>query len=517
MMRSLSGLAGACAALAAAAVIGAPAALAQDTARAAPVDPLPPTRPQPAQDAQIAAAVAPGTGSWTPVTNVPLGFSPGSLLLQDDGSVLVHRDNHSTWYRLTPDRKGNYATGTWTPIASTSWAPLYYASAVLPDGRTVVIGGEYDAGLPVWTTTGQIYDPDTNTWSSLPAPPGWTNVGDASSTMLPNGTLMLGGCCNSEQALLNAADKTWTITGAGKSRPNEEESWTLLPNGTVMTVNVLGFDNTAEAYSPSTGRWSRLRATPDRLNAGGEIGPAPLTPSGKVFAFGANGNNDTYDTATGTWSSGVSFPRDCDGQCAMADAPAAVLPDGHVLAAASPFFFDPTRFFDYDGTTLTRVADPPAGATTFATFPSFAGSMLVLPTGQILETGSGLMNIYTDPGSPDPAWRPVITSVPHVLTRGATYTVSGIQLSGLTEGAYYGDDNQSASNYPLVRIINGDTGDVYYAKTFNPTSYSVAPGTPSSASFTVPADIPPGAAKLEVVANGIASAPSPVTVRGKPL
>ena len=515
MTRSLSGLAGACAALAAAAVIGAPAALAQDTAPAAPVDPLPPTRPQPAQGAQIVAAVAPGTGTWTPVTNVPAGFKPGSLLLQDDGSVLVHRDNTPTWYRLTPDRKGNYATGTWTQIASTSWAPLDYASAVLPDGRTVVIGGEYDAGNQVWSATGQIYDPDTNTWSSLPAPPGWTSVGDASSTMLPNGTLMLGGCCNSEQALLNAADKTWTITGAGKHSPNEEESWTLLPNGTVMTVNIhtLRIGNSAEAYSPSTGTWSPLPETPDRLTTGEEIGPAPLTPSGKVFAFGATGNNDTYDTATGTWSSGVSFPRDCFGQCAMADAPAAVLPDGHVLAAASAFFFDPTRFFDYDGTTMTRVADP-AGA---STSPSFVGRMLVLPTGQILETGSGLMNIYTDPGSPDPAWRPTITSVPHVLTRGATYTVSGIQLSGLTEGAYYGDDNQFASNYPLVRITNGDTGDVYYAKTFNPTSYSVAPGTPSSASFTVPADLPPGAAKLEVVANGIPSAASSVAVRGKPL
>ena len=35
------------------------------------------------------------------------------------------------------------------------YAPLYFASAVLPDGRVVMIGGEYQAFEPAWTNAGR--------------------------------------------------------------------------------------------------------------------------------------------------------------------------------------------------------------------------------------------------------------------------------------------------------------------------------------------------------------------------
>ena len=55
------------------------------------------------------------------------------------------------------------------PRAS-SYGPLYFASAVLPDGRYIIEGGEYNNGNDAWTKLGAIYDPVANTWTSVTPP-----------------------------------------------------------------------------------------------------------------------------------------------------------------------------------------------------------------------------------------------------------------------------------------------------------------------------------------------------------
>src|SRR4029077_18727760 len=143
----------------------------------------------------------PGTVSpWTPLKNPPPFKTPGTMLLESNGTVLVHDEPDTNklaatnaWYKLTPDSKGSYIDGTWSKIASMpdSYAPLYFGSAILPDGRMIVEGGEYLGKKEAWTNKGAIYNPVTNSWASVPPPPGWTNIGDAASEVLPNGTFML--------------------------------------------------------------------------------------------------------------------------------------------------------------------------------------------------------------------------------------------------------------------------------------------------------------------------------------
>ena len=41
------------------------------------------------------------------------------------------------------------------------YTPLYFASAILPDGRMIVEGGEYIGENPVWSNQGAIYNPVT--------------------------------------------------------------------------------------------------------------------------------------------------------------------------------------------------------------------------------------------------------------------------------------------------------------------------------------------------------------------
>ena len=472
-------------------------------------DPIPP-RPH-----TTAAAAAPATlavSPWQALTNAP-PFCPGAMLLLTDGTVIVQDQcGGSNWWKLTPDVNGSYVNGTWSQIASlpAGYAPTYFGSAVLPDGRVIIEGGEYNGGTdPVWTNLGAIYNPLTNVWTAVTPPADQANIGDAATTVLTNGKLLLSGCCSFTQDVLNPATLTWTTTGTSKADGNNEEALSLLPNGQVLSVDANNGQNT-ELYTRSTGAWSSAGSTPAALANGGELGPQLLRPNGTVFAAGATGANAVYKVSTGVWSAGPSFPVIGGQQYDSADGPSAILPNGSVLIAASPGEYQtPTHFFVFNGTALKKVADPPNAANT----SSFYGFMMVLPTGQVLYNDrSAFFGVYTATASAPTSYQPQVTSVPTALTRGSTYTVSGRQLCGLTQGSGYGDDYQSATNYPLVRITNTATGNVVYAATSAITGVSVKRNAPSSAKFKVPAGTQTGASTLAVVANGIASIPVSVTI-----
>src|SRR5437660_1213698 len=198
--------------------------------------------------------------TWTPLTNQP-SISANTALMLTDGTVMVQATQTGVWWRLTPDNTGSYLNGTWSQLATmpSGYGPLYYASAVLPDGRVIVEGGEYNLGSgPVWTNMGAIYDPASNTWTSIAPPSGWNTIGDAQGIVLANGTFMVANCCTLQSALLDASSLTWTLTGNGKADSNDEEGWTLLPNGMLLTVdanNPASLTN-SELYDPATGNWS---------------------------------------------------------------------------------------------------------------------------------------------------------------------------------------------------------------------------------------------------------------------
>ncbi|HUA30059.1 MAG TPA: hypothetical protein VMC03_14340 [Streptosporangiaceae bacterium] len=488
---------------------------------------------------------------WTPLTNAPPFGTPGTMLLESDGTVLVHNepDNNTTggtnqWWKLTPDARGSYIDGTWSQIASmpASYTPLYFASAVLPDGRMIVEGGEYIGENDAWTNQGAIYNPVANSWKSVAPPPGWANIGDAASEVLANGTFMLQQSCQTcltnpdlvvDQALLNAKTMTWTvIPGTGKNDPNDEEGWTLEPNGQVLTVDAW-IPAATQLFHPASDTWAFAGNTDPAGNPVDpfpvvEIGPQVEMPGGNVFVVGAGSSTQEPPTActtdeptqdalynykSGTWSAAPEIPAIGGEEFDSTDGPGSVLPDGNVLFDASACVYNaPTHFFVYNASsnTITQIPDVPNAPND----SSYYTRMLALPNGQVLfNDGSSDMEVYTAGGTPNPSWAPSITSLSsRGLAPGGTYSVSGSQLAGLDQGAAYGDDVQDNTNFPLVRITNDATGVVTYARTHDWTSVSVAPGTRSSTQFTLPPRTPAGRSTLVVVANGIASSPSSVTV-----
>ena len=475
----------------------------------------PPRPPKHVYAVTSADRIRAASAGWQQViAPAPFGANgAGTALLMTDGTVMIS-DNDMNWYSLAPDQFGNYADGTWTQKASlpAGYGPLYFASAVLPDGKLIVNGGEYNLGSFQATDVnlGAIYDPLADQWTSVAPPAGWAQIGDAQSAVLSNGTYMLGNCCGNSQALFNEASMSWTITGSGKADPNSEEGWTLLPNGDVLTVDVSNPPN-SEIYNPASGSWSSAGALPWLLIRGAEIGPQTLRPNGQVFVAGASLNTAIYKTSGGTWSKGPQFPRINGVRVDSADAPSTVLADGSVMLVASPGSYKtPAYFFTVGaGATLNQIAGPPNAPND----SSFNVRLLVLPTGQVLETdGSDDVEIYTPSVNVDRAIAPDIYSVPKTLTHGTTYTVKGIRFNGFTQANMYGDDAQAASNYPLVEIVNSSTNHVFFARTHDHSSMAVGSQAKVSTMFDVPSGIELGASQIYVVTNGIASAPVAVTV-----
>jgi hypothetical protein len=485
--------------------------------------------------ASIAVAQEPfKEGTWTKLKNAPPGGAGvAHVMLLSDGSVLGFNSSCATTgsaYRLIPNSAGSYVDGTWVKAGTlpSGYNPLYFGSEVLPNGQVTVLGGEYNACSGVWSNLGAIYTPSTNTWATLAAPTGWTTIGDAQSVILGSGKLMQANCCTTDEAILTLTNgvATWTATGTGKADWNDEEGWNLLPGGDILTVDayVGSYDATgtnSEIYNPTTGSWTSAGSTIVQLwdsaaDCGGsddasyEVGPAVLRPNGTVFATGANscgaGHTAIYDLKTKTWTAGPDFSGTLD----IADGPASLLPNGNVLVDASPGIYQTgSQFFEWNGATLNATTAP-ANASTDS---SYVGDMVILPTGQVLFSDfSSTLEVYNYSGTACGNCHPAISSVATTLTHGSKNNkMSGTLFNGMSQGAAYGDDNQSNTNFPIVRITDS-AGAVVYCRTHN-WGGGVATGTKVvSTQFDIPSSIALGAATIEVVANGIASAPASVTI-----
>jgi hypothetical protein len=438
-----------------------------------------------------------------------------------DGTVLAQGGNENDWYILTPDVTGSYQNGNWKRVANlpSGYQPLYFAAAVLADGRFVMMGGEYNFNQFSFTNLGAVYDPQANSWTPLKAPKGFDYIGDSPSTVLPNGQFLLGAKFKKLMAVLDPTTMKWTaVPNDGKNDFNAEEGWTLLPDGTILTWDVKKHPK-SERYIPEKGKWVNagnvaadlweaqdccgcIPYDPNKpcYQPPGEVGPGILRPDGTVFADGgvvgtSKAHTDIWTPPsagdkTGHWTAGPDFPSGED----AGDTFASLLPNGHVLAETLS-----GSLYEFDGTNL--IHEP---------FNGSGSVLMVLPTGEVLVGGSA---VYQSTGTYQASWAPTISSFPSSVTRGQTYQIAGTQFNGLSQANQFGDEDTTATNYPLVRITNTATGHVFYARTHGHSTMGVATGSaPVSTNFDVSSATETGPGTLVVVANGIPSAPVSVTV-----
>lgn len=371
--------------------------------------------------------------TWVKLTNT----APSNIQLMvqmTDGTILVQSYNGQTWMMLTPDVHGSYINGTWSVLAPGLTPRIYFASKVLPNGKFWLVGGEYTGPglLANWSNTGEIYDPTTNTWSSIaPYPaqsgcpqinyvsanltagsPTITNIypyatglvvgwsvggtgipagstivsidsptqitisaaatstrsasrvsfnhnyqltacfGDDPSMLLPGNQILAGDLINGKTFLYNTATDSWVQAGT-KVYPDasDEEGWVKLADGSVLTYDLFKSIQTsgsyAENYNPNTGTWSSISpsdgtalGTIPLLSSSGlgfELGPVLRLQDGRVLAIGATQHTAFYNPSTNMWSAGNDVMGTLNGipsPFGADDAPAAILPNGHVILAA---------------------------------------------------------------------------------------------------------------------------------------------------------------------------------------
>ncbi|NWJ41916.1 MAG: hypothetical protein HXX12_13220 [Geothrix sp.] len=472
----------------------------------------------------------------------------GTALLLTDGTVLMQECllGYGTrrWWKLVPDNTGSYFNGTWRRVRDANVGRKYFASAVLADGRVLVCGGEYSdaSGMNAAdeTNTCEIYDPVADTWTAIDPPRDaggafWAKIGDAACSLLADGTFLMGNAMDRQTATFDPATNAWSLAGGKRNRATEE-SWVLLRDQTVSTPNCSGHP-AAEKYLPATRTWMADRSIPAASDivedASSETGPGVLLPDGRAFWVGATGKTVLYTApatanAQGTWMAGPDLPKAGRMEQGTKDGPGCLLVNGNVLFGIAPVngkggeedYLSPTSFFEFDGTGVNRVSDPPN-----SNHATYVGRMLLLPNGDVMfmREDDSSFYAYTDYGRPQDIWRPVIQACPGMIQPGHTIQVSGLNFNGFSQAVGYGDDSTAATNYPLVRIRHRQSGHVAYCCTFNHTtpdaagnpvpSMGVATGAAViTTHVAVPAGLPLGDSDLFVVANGIESLPFRVDI-----
>jgi hypothetical protein len=486
-------------------------------------------------DAQsIRRSASTGTGTWDVVNQAFMGGPPGTLALLTDGRVLVNGGPYlASWYTLTPDASGSYQNGTWAQVGSTTLGRWDHPNFVLRDGRFWNGGGEAifsaDPTRQVRLTQAgsEIFDPVTNAWVGAPDMP--HPISGTAAAVLADGRLLvlsqqcfnnIGPLCYSDVLSSYGVAPSWSSAAPwslANGNGDSERSSLLLPDASVLTGT-----NGFQRYLPGSDAWVQTAAVADasgpiQLSNNDEIGPSLLLYDGRVLELGANGNNAFYTpplatdpTGPGSWARAAVTPLGYN----SGDTCAAVEPNGLVLAVADPSVTgqgnQPGNVYEYDATANAWSAPLTVPFSTDHIGTTF---FLLLPNGQIFTApnGSDHAYVYTPAGSPQPAWRPTITSV---APAPVGELLSGVQLNGLTTGADFGDDFKMATNYPIAWLTDG-AGHVTYCRTFNFDQMAPRASTPGSALFTVPNSVADGSYTLHVSANGIqASNTLPITLSG---
>ena len=455
--------------------------------------------------------------SWTSTIN-PSPQAIGPLLQLRDGRILAHSDQNgdaNRWYILTPDSAGSYANGTWSGPYNfpANYSPFFFSTAVLLNGNVISEGGEYNFGQAVWTNLGAIgtVTPFGGiTWAANSPPQGWSNIGDAQAVVLPNGVYFQANSITKQTALMNGPN-SWIAGGDVLAQRNDESGWTVLPNGKVLAVDVQRNTNcnnslkSTEYYDPGSNTWACGPETTVQLwNEGDqELGAAVLTYNNTVIQFGgAVVATSVLDLGTNTWIAGPTPPGNLD----QADGPAALEPNGKVLAMLSPGLFQGgCEFLEYDPVTnsLTNAPNSPQCPGD----SSYVGHMMILPTGQIASVSyETTIHLYNPTPGVVTGAAPKIFLARNYFEKGSKNNVLyAVQMNGLSENNAYGDDYQAATNYPLVRFTDVNTGKVYYAFTHDDSTHSIAPGTIGFTKFDLNPNMPSGEFYLELIANGVSS------------
>ena len=263
--------------------------------------------------------------------------SPGPAMSATPPAASPSREPSSPSPSVGPEQSPSVVPArapTWIATGGMTEARTQHTATLLLNGKVLVAGGRIGPDMVGATTSAELYDPGTGTWSATGSMQGARDSHTA--TLLQNGTVLVaGGGGRNELAtaeLYDPSSGTWTAAGGSQLAAGTGHTATLLLNGKVLVVGGLGNPTRAELYDPASGTWTATERPKIRFH---EQHTATLLPDGKVLVAGGPPNGreigwptaELYDPGTGTWTVTGNMVRVRLGHTAT------LLPDGRVLVA----------------------------------------------------------------------------------------------------------------------------------------------------------------------------------------
>jgi hypothetical protein len=312
----------------------------------------------------------------------------------DDGSGEIWDPSTNTWSPIAPYPNNSQCglkdvRSMANLTASSAVVTGIFSTARLQAGW--VVAGE---GIPDGTVITSV-DSSSQIHISNPATStGYFKLvftGDAANcfgddpTVLLSGTEILAGSINSRFTYIySLATNTWS-PGIPKvyDDQSDEEGWARLADGRILNYDLWHSINTntgvAELYDPASQSWSGITPGDGTANGtlpllsspdlGFELGPSLRLQDDRLFVIGANNHTALYTPSTNTWAAGPDITGTLtNNQGTVAadfgadDAPAAILPNGHVLFAA-----------DAGPAQVTTLGNVTGGSQVITNIPSTAG------------------------------------------------------------------------------------------------------------------------------------------------
>lgn len=253
-------------------------------------------------------------------------------------------------------------------VVLTSGSPIVtgiYSTDRIRAGWTISGGG-----FPSGTTVVSVDSPTQVTVSQAATASGPTTVGfrgrtttcvgDEPSALLPGGNnILVGGIFAPTPYIYSLSANTWTPAATKvNSDRSDEEGWATLDDGRILNydlfTSVSNNNGNAELYNPTTNAWTDISPAHGTANGtlpvltsaalGFELGPPLRLQDGRLMVVGANEHTAIYTPSTNTWAAGPdmigSIPNAYgtinNAKFGADDAPAAALPNGHLIIGADP-------------------------------------------------------------------------------------------------------------------------------------------------------------------------------------
>jgi hypothetical protein len=344
------------------------------------------------------------------------------------------------------------ATSTWSSAGSMAVARQYHTATLLSNGKVLVAGGYGIGTITGRLASAELYDPTTNSWSSVGSMAA-TRVYHTATLLGDGKVLVAGGFGDGAQSsaeLFDSLTDTWSPAGP-MAAARFSATATLLPNGKVLVVGGGGADlypvSTAELYDPVTDIWSAAASMKTARK-----GPtATLLANGKVLVTGGDGigvsgrldSAELYDPTTDTWSSAGPMAA------ARAGHTATLLDNGKVLVAGGINTVALASAELYDPSTNTW---SPAGS---FDSPRFGHTATLLPDGNVLIAG-GLGAVTNNGNFSAELFFPTAMSVPGLFNTGMG-NLGVVVSDGAADPHYTLTSSPSGSGFgPAAYIVNQD-------------------------------------------------------------